>query len=200
MTACQRFDIVNQTSTWIFIKPMENFQKNYQILFSCDQRNNPMAPHLLCLSMASENWRWYIDFLRRRLGEFVSAEILSSQHANVLQVEKATFASFDASNPNYDISIVDSQRLSMLESKVTVAIAVLEQNLSIGRGMKRHCRRLWQIKGLNLDQGMRDTTQSDIEMQLTHLGLHKASCELLLQRIQGTCSMVISTLWVNCLS
>ncbi|KAH7086775.1 hypothetical protein FB567DRAFT_51090 [Paraphoma chrysanthemicola] len=185
MTACQRFDIVNQTSTWIFIKPMEHFQKNFRVLLSGDQRNNPMAPHLLCLTMASENWRWYVDFLRRRLGEFV---------------EKATFASFNASKLNYDISLVDSQRLSTLESKVTVAIAVLEQNLAIGRGMQRHCQRLWRIKGLNIDHGLQETTESDIEMQLTHLDLHKTSCELLLQRIQGTCSMVHSSCCINCLS
>jgi hypothetical protein len=192
--------MVNQTSTWIFIKPMEHFQKKFRMLLCGDQRNNPMAPHLLCLSMASENWRWYIDFLRRRLGEFVSDKIFSFQHANLSQVEKATFASFDASNLNYDISLVDSQRLSTLESKVTVAIAVLEQNLAIGRGMKRHCRRLWRIKGLNINQSLQDTTESDIEMQLTHLGLHKASCELLLRRIQGTCSMVPFSCCVNCLS
>lgn len=77
MTTCQRFDIVNQTSTWIFIKPMENFQNSFQVLLSGDQRNNPMAPHLLALTMASENWRWYVDFLRRRLGEFVSSKVFS---------------------------------------------------------------------------------------------------------------------------
>lgn len=91
---------------------------------------------------------------------------------------------------NYELSVKDGQRLHTLEAKISTGIAVLEQSLAIGNGLKRHCGQLGQIAGLGLDLAMHGLMLDEIETQLAHLSLHKTSCELLLQRVHGTCAMV----------
>lgn len=91
---------------------------------------------------------------------------------------------------NYHIKFSDSQRLYTLESKMTVAIAVIEQNIAIGSGIKKHCQGLERVPNLSIDRNMKQAVEDDIEMQLTHLKLHKISCELLLRQLRGTCTLV----------
>lgn len=91
---------------------------------------------------------------------------------------------------NYDIKFADSQRLHALESKMTVAVAVLEQNIAIGSGMKSHCQRLERLPNLAINRNVEHAVEDDIEMQLSHLKLHKISCELLLRQLHGTCTLV----------
>ncbi|OAL51490.1 hypothetical protein IQ07DRAFT_585892 [Pyrenochaeta sp. DS3sAY3a] len=179
MSVYQRFEFSSKTSTWMFIKPFENFQSKLKAFRLGKYHSHPMAPHLLCLTQATENWRWYIDFLRRRLQEFN---------------EKATFCSLDSIHMNYELSVKDGQRLHTLEAKIVTGIAVLEQNLVIGNGLKKHCGQLKQIAGFGPDLATQEWMLDEIETQLAHLSLHKTCCELLLQRVHGTCGMLLKIL------
>lgn len=91
---------------------------------------------------------------------------------------------------NYDIKFADSQRLHALESKTTVALAVLEQNIAIGIGMRKHCQSLERVHHLTLDRGSIPVVKDGIDMQLAQLKIHRRSCELLLQQLRGTCALV----------
>ena len=91
---------------------------------------------------------------------------------------------------SHDIKFADSQRLNTLESKMTVAIAVLEQNRAIGMGMKKHCQRLGLVPDLTIDRNMGQAIADNIEIQLAHFKLHKKACELLLRQVHGTCALV----------
>jgi len=74
MTVSQRYDMGTNTSTWMFIKPFGGFQDKLRAFNSGNYHNHPMALHLIYLTMTTDEFNWYIDFLRQRLGEFVSCE------------------------------------------------------------------------------------------------------------------------------
>ena len=72
MTVHQRYDFESQRSTWVLIRPFRSCQPQLRALISDDRLHHPMSLHLFFLTMATENWRWYVDFLRKKLAEFVS--------------------------------------------------------------------------------------------------------------------------------
>lgn len=179
MTAYQRYDFDSEKSTWVLIKAFQGCKSRLRTVISKGRPKHPMALHLLFLTMATENWRWYIDCLRRRLAEFT---------------EKATFSCVEQTRADYDIKFADSQRLHTLESKLIIAIAVLEENIDIGEGMKRHCNRLERTEKTKIYKKIKEVIICDLEVQIAHLHLHRRAAELLICQLRGTCTLLLKVL------
>jgi hypothetical protein len=98
---------------------------------------------------------------------------------------------------NYDVEIADCQRLHNIETKLTVAIAVLEQSLAVGRSIEAHFKRLERtnLTKIDLDASLR--LRDEVNEQMVQLELYKVSCELLLGQVHRTCALVCSLPYGN---
>jgi hypothetical protein len=74
MAVYQCHDFERDKSTWILIKPLQGSQSRLRNCILANYTKHPMALHVLFFSMATENWRWYFDFLRKKMVSFVSAQ------------------------------------------------------------------------------------------------------------------------------
>lgn len=74
----QKFEYSKKSSTWILVQPSEQVQSRIREVFRSrttedigDSVHNPLDMHLVFLSAAAENWRWYYNSLEEKLVEMV---------------------------------------------------------------------------------------------------------------------------------
>lgn len=74
----QKFEYSKKSSTWILVQPSGQVQSRIQEVFKArtvedieKSVHNPLDLHLVFLSAAAENWRWYYNSLEEALVEMV---------------------------------------------------------------------------------------------------------------------------------
>lgn len=74
----QKFERSKKSSTWILVQPSEKMQSRIREVFKARTMediegsvHNPLDLHLVFLSAAAENWRWYYNSLENALVEMV---------------------------------------------------------------------------------------------------------------------------------
>lgn len=84
----QKFEYSKKSSTWILVQPSGQVQSRIGEVFKSrttedigDSVHNPLDLHLVFLSAAAENWRWYYNSLEDKLVEMVRGLLL---HLNQL--------------------------------------------------------------------------------------------------------------------
>lgn len=70
----QKFEYLKKSSTWILVQPSEQVQRRVREVFKArtaenieNSVHNPLDIHLVFLSAAAENWRWYYNSLEEAL-------------------------------------------------------------------------------------------------------------------------------------
>lgn len=74
----QKFEYSKKSSTWILVQPSEKVQSRLPEVFKArttedieNSVHNPLDVHLVFLSAAAENWRWYYNSLEEKLADMV---------------------------------------------------------------------------------------------------------------------------------
>ena len=102
------------------------------------------------------------------------------------------FTSADPTVIDYDIKFSDTQRLRTLETKICVAVAVLEQSIAIGEDMLRHCQKLNQLLPTQIGLHGHEEVEARIARHISSLKLHKTACKLLSRQLHSTQELVSS--------
>ncbi len=89
-----------------------------------------MRPHNIFLEIALADWRWYFDYQRQAIREFVSSKFHSFVSYILLKVakyktEKAMHSSLAQKHVDYEVDFVDCQRLERILEKLSLSQEIL---------------------------------------------------------------------------
>lgn len=176
----QKYDHGKQT--WILISPSKDVESKleqyiHQMSSFMDQkpRRNPFELHIVFISIAMANWRWYIKSLVERATEQSSRVVAAT-------VGKGKLSAFI----DFEINFEDRQILKVVEDRVLDLFIIFD---STSDTVSTLLQEYEAIKS-DLKTSKRDRVITKLQDILREVALYRKKVETLHKMVQGTASLV----------
>ncbi|KAH0613689.1 uncharacterized protein H6S33_005575 [Morchella sextelata] len=192
----QKFEYEKKSSTWIMVQPSDKATTRLNEVFKAraeeyieDTVHNPMDIHLVFLSGAAENWRWYYNYLENKLYDMTTGALSSAVGRRGKTV---TFGNYNQ-HLDFEVEFKDVQELQRFEEKVQSLLLALETNRDTITTLQKHNDQLRNC-GLGLEEHHFTAVDDSLDTYLTELAIYKRNVEALLQRIRGRSRLLYNIL------